>query len=181
MRRVALRGLAGRKLRAALTTLAVVLGVAMVSGTYVFTDTIETAIDTLLTDAYTGSDAVVSAKEVVELSSGGRPTVPTDLLTEVKALPDVEAVSGGIVDTARLIDKDGKPISTRDQAVGFSIDAAEPRFNPLSLIAGRWPSGSREVAIDIGTATEHDFDVGETVGIAGPGPVRRFKIGRAHV
>jgi putative ABC transport system permease protein len=73
MIRVALRGIAGRKLRTALTMFAVVLGVAMVSGTYVFTDTIEKAIDTLLTDAYTGSDAVVSAQDVVDRSAGERP------------------------------------------------------------------------------------------------------------
>jgi putative ABC transport system permease protein len=40
MRRVALKGLAFRKVRALLTALAVVLGVAMVSGTYVLTDSI---------------------------------------------------------------------------------------------------------------------------------------------
>src|SRR5439155_25430957 len=94
MIRVALRGLAGRKLRTALTMLAVVLGVAMVSGTYVFTDTIEKAIDTLLTDAYTGSDAVVSARGVVDLAAGERPTVPARLAADVRALPEVAAVSG---------------------------------------------------------------------------------------
>ena len=54
MIRVALKGIAGRKLRAALTTLAIVLGVAMVSGTFVFTDTIEKAIDTLFTERLHG-------------------------------------------------------------------------------------------------------------------------------
>jgi putative ABC transport system permease protein len=176
MRRVALKGLRGRKLRAALTTLAVVLGVAMVSGTYVFTDTIEQAIDTLLTEAYTGSDAVVSAKDVVDLPAGGRPTVPAELLGDVRALPEVEAVSGGIVDSARLLDKHGEPISTRDEAVAFSIDAAEPRFNPLKLTDGRWPSGAREVAIDAGTAAKHGFAVGDTIAVAGPGPARRFTL-----
>jgi putative ABC transport system permease protein len=176
MRRVALRGLAGRKLRAALATLAVVLGVAMVSGTYVFTDTIEAAIDTLLTEAYTGSDAVVSAKDVVDLPAGGRPTVPAELLADVRALPEVEAVSGGIVDTARLIDKNGEPISTRDAAVGVSVDAAEPRFNPLRLADGRWPRGSREVVVDAGTGAEHGFAVGDRIAVAGPGRVRPFTI-----
>ena len=71
MIRVVLKGIAGHKLRAMLTTLAVVLGVAMVSGTYVFTDTMEKAIDTLFTDAYTGSDAVVSAQDVVDLAAHG--------------------------------------------------------------------------------------------------------------
>jgi putative ABC transport system permease protein len=173
---VALKGLAGRKLRAALTTLAVVLGVAMVSGTYVFTDTIEKAIDTLLTDAYTGSDAVVSGKDVVDLPAGGHPTVPATLVAEVRALPEVEAVSGGIVDAARLLDKRGEPISTRAEAVAVSIDAAEPRFNPLKLTEGRWPAGPREVGIDAGTATKHGFAVGDPISVAGPGPVRRFTI-----
>jgi putative ABC transport system permease protein len=45
---VALRGLLGRKLRAALTAIAIVLGVAMVSGTYVLTDTIKAAFGTVL-------------------------------------------------------------------------------------------------------------------------------------
>ncbi|MGH3103307.1 MAG: ABC transporter permease [Gaiellaceae bacterium] len=177
MRRVALKGVAGRKLRAALTTLAVVLGVAMVSGTFVFTDTIEKAIDTLLTEAYTGSDAVVSGRDVVELSAGGRPTLPAELLAHVRALPEVEAASGSIgADAARLLDANGKPISTHEQAVGFSIDAGEPRFNPLRLTDGGWPAGSAEVAIDAATAAKHGFAVGETIAVAGPGPVRRFTI-----
>jgi putative ABC transport system permease protein len=174
--RVALKGIAGRKLRTALTMLAVVLGVAMVSGTYVFTDTIEKAIDTLLTDAYTGSDAVVSAQDVVELPAGERPTIPARLAAKVRAVPEVAAVSGAITDTARLIGKDGAPISTREESIGVNVDAAEPRFNPLRLTAGRWPSGPREIAIDSGTASGHDFAVGDAIGVAADGPVRRFTI-----
>jgi putative ABC transport system permease protein len=176
MIRVALSGLAGRKLRTALTLLAVVLGVAMVSGTYVFTDTIEKAIDTLLTDAYTGSDAVVSARDVVDLSAGERPTIPAGLAAQVRALPEVAAVSGAITDTARLIGKDGDPISTRDQAIGINVDTSEPRFNPLKLADGRWPAGAREIAIDAGTAAGYGFAVGDTIGVATDGPVRRFTI-----
>jgi len=176
MIRVALRGIAGRKLRSALTMLAVVLGVAMVSGTYVFTDTIERAIDTLLTDAYTGSDAVVSAQDVVDLTAGERPTVSARLAAQVRTLPEVAAVSGAITDTARLIGKDGAPISTREQAIGVNVDASEPRFNPLRLTGGRWPAGAREIAIDAGTAAGYDFAVGDTIGVATDGPVRRFTI-----
>jgi putative ABC transport system permease protein len=174
--RVALKGIAGRKLRAALTMFAVVLGVAMVSGTYVFTDTIENAIDTLLTDAYTGSDAVVSAQDVVDLPAGERPTVPARLAAQVRALPEVAAVSGAITDTARLIGKDGAAISTRDESIGVNVDAGQPRFNPLKLTVGRWPAGPREVAIDAGTATGGHFAVGDTIGVAADGPVRRFAI-----
>jgi putative ABC transport system permease protein len=175
---VALKGIAGRKLRAALTTLAVVLGVAMVSGTYVFTDTIEKAIDTLFTDAYAGSDAVVSAKDVVDLAAGetSRPTVPAALLDEVKDLPQVDAASGAIVDSARLVDKSGTPISTREGAVGLSIEADLPRFNPLRLVDGRWPIGSEEIAIDPDTASASGLAVGDAIGVVARGPVRRFTI-----
>lgn len=173
---VALKGVAGRKLRAALTALAIVLGVAMVSGTYVFTDTAERAIDTLFTGAYTGSDAVISGKKVVDEPTSAGATVPAGLLAEVKALPGVEAVSGGIVDVARLIDHDGNPISFRNSAIGFSVDAHQDRFNPVRLTAGRWPSGLNEVAIDGGTAAREGFAVGETIGVAAREPVKRFTI-----
>ena len=174
---VALRGIAGRKLRAALTTLAIVLGVAMVSGTLVLTDTMERAVDTLFTDAYTGSDAVVSAKDVVDFAVGttSRPTVPGKLLDEVKTLPQVEAASGAIVDVARLVDDSGKPIGTRAGAVGFSIEADQPQFNPLRLVEGRWPAGPQQIAIDPDTAS-NGFAVGDRIGVATRGPLRRFTI-----
>ena len=67
MIRIALKGLAARKLRVALTGLAVVLGVAMISGTYVLTDTIDQAFGQLFTTGQKGSD-------VVEAASSGRQT-----------------------------------------------------------------------------------------------------------
>ena len=60
MIKVALRGLAGRKLRAVLTGIAIVLGVAMISGTYILTDTVQSAFTNLFTDSYAGTDAVVT-------------------------------------------------------------------------------------------------------------------------
>ena len=173
---VALRGLAGRKLRAALTALAIVLGVAMVSGTYVFTDTTERATDTLFTGAYTGSDAVISGQKVVDAPTSGAATVPAELLAEVRALPGVEAVSGGIADVARLIDHHGKPISLRDSAIGFSVDASQDRFNPVRLTDGRWPSGSDEVAIDAGTAAKKHYKVGDPVVISTLGAKHTYRI-----
>ena len=62
---VALKGLAARKLRAVLTALAIVLGVAMVSGTLILTDTIR-GLRRLFATSYENTDAVVAGKEVVE-------------------------------------------------------------------------------------------------------------------
>ena len=63
--RVALKGLAGRKLRAALTAVAIVLGVAMISGTYILTDTIKSAFGTVFTTVYKHTDVVITGKSAV--------------------------------------------------------------------------------------------------------------------
>ena len=54
MTRFALRGLLGRKLRTALTALAIVLGVAMIAGTFILTDSIDQAFDRIFTDVRKG-------------------------------------------------------------------------------------------------------------------------------
>ena len=72
MIRVALKGLLGRKLRAALTAIAIVLGVAMVSGTYVLTDTIKSAFSTVFTQVYKNTDAVITGKSAIGNDNSGR-------------------------------------------------------------------------------------------------------------
>src|SRR3954452_22723518 len=95
---VALQGLLQRKLRALLTALAVVLGVAMISGTFMLTDSIEKAFDSIFSGSYSDTDAVISGKPVVVGSSSGNPTVPASLLRRVRLLPGVEAAAGSLVD-----------------------------------------------------------------------------------
>ena len=98
MIKVALKGLAGRKVRALLTALAVVIGVSMVSGTFVLTDTMKKAFDGIFTESYEGTDAVINGKQLVEFSSGGRATVDASLLEKVKTLPSVDAAAGSLQD-----------------------------------------------------------------------------------
>ena len=75
MTRFALKGLLGRKLRTALTALAIVLGVAMVSGTYVLTDSIDSAFDAIFTDVRESLDrVVVTGKSAFDLSEGSGAT-----------------------------------------------------------------------------------------------------------
>ena len=80
MTSVALKGLAGRKLRLLLTSLAIVLGVAMVSGTYVLTDTIRAAFDQIFAGSYQSTAAVITDKSTVDFAEGGSPTVPASVL-----------------------------------------------------------------------------------------------------
>src|SRR5438093_5101839 len=124
MIKVALKGLAGRKVRALLTALAVVIGVSMISGTYVLTDTMKKAFDGIFTESYAGTDAVINGKQLVDFSSGGRATVPASVLKQVRALPDVESASGSLMDLQnnsnppKLIDRDGKIISASSDTPG---------------------------------------------------------------
>ena len=98
MIKVALKGLAGRKVRALLTALAVVIGVSMVSGTFVLTDTMQKAFDGIFEESYEGTDAVVNGRQLVEFSSGGRATVDASLLSKIKDLPSVDAAAGSLQD-----------------------------------------------------------------------------------
>ena len=72
---VALKGLGGRKLRTALTMFAISLGVAMVSGTYVLTDTIDKAFNGIFQESYANTDVVVSGK-TADISFEGETTEP---------------------------------------------------------------------------------------------------------
>ena len=179
MIRVALRGLAGRKLRAALTAVAIVLGVAMVSGTYILTDTIEKGFDTIFDRSYEGSDVVISGKVAFSVAEEEEdaPSFPDSVLEEARRLEGVAAAAGAIEDEANLV-KDGEAIESPGGApsLALGIDPREERFNPLSLTAGGWPSGGEEIAIDVATADDEELEVGDPIAVAARGPARSFRI-----
>ena len=106
---VALRGLAGRKLRATLTALAIILGVAMISGTYILTDTIDKAFNNIFTSVYAGTDAVVTGKSAFGSEDEGVIPPPFDesLLEQVRGLPGVSRAEGSIGDSAQLTNQQG--------------------------------------------------------------------------
>src|SRR4051812_50152068 len=106
MMRVALAGLFGRKLRTALTAIAIVLGVAMVTGTYILTDSIKGAFNGIFTEIYSGTDATVTGKAAFDLSDQSSTTEPPfdeSLLPKVRALPEVADAIGGVGGIANLV------------------------------------------------------------------------------
>jgi len=179
---VALKSLAERRVRAALTALAVVLGVAMIAGSLIVTDTIDRAFTGIFDSSYTQTDLVVRGSSAVEGSRTGAPTVPADLVERIRDVPGVTAASGSIVDllgsgsTARLIGRDGEPIGGDGPSLGFGIDPSQERFNPLNLTEGAWASGPDQVVIDVHTAESNDIAVGDTVDVAAAGPARTFTV-----
>ena len=172
MIRVALKGLLGRKLRTSLTAIAIVLGVAMVAGTFMLTDSIDQAFDSIFTDVRKGSNAVISGKTAFDLSSGVGSTAPTlddSLLGKVRGLSDVEAAEGSVDGEAQLIGKNGKAIVYGGAPnLGFSIANGASPFNPLSLVDGSWPQKG-DVVIDESTAKKEHFELGQTVGVQAEG------------
>jgi putative ABC transport system permease protein len=178
---VALKGLAGRKLRAVLTAVAIVLGVAMISGTYVLTDTIKAAFSTVFTTVYAKTDAVISGKSAIgnNNNSGALPpSFPESLLAKVRNLPGVLAAEGGISDYAHLVGRNGKVISGHGApALAFSVHPrGDQRFNPLTLVGGSWPMGPHEVDIDAHTASTAHYSVGQSIGVIAKGPVKPYRI-----
>jgi putative ABC transport system permease protein len=175
----ALRGLLGRKLRTALTAIAIVLGVATVSGTYVLTDSINNAFHSIFFETRQGSDVVVSGKSAFDLTGDSGVTAPSfneSLLQKVRDLPDVAEADGSVNGQAQLIGKDGKAIVYGGAPnLGFSIARGESRFNPLQLVSGTWPKAN-EVVVDKSTASKEDIKVGQVIGVQAVGPVERLRV-----
>src|SRR3954469_3444896 len=93
------KGLLGRKLRTALTALAIVLGVAMIAGAFVTTDTMLKASDDLKKASYGSADAVVSGRTAFKVTndngaSSQRKSIPESLITKVQGVPQVAYASG---------------------------------------------------------------------------------------
>jgi len=180
VKRFALKGILGHKLRTALTALAIVLGVTMVSGTYVLTDSIDSAFDSIFTDVRKGSSVVVSGKPAFDLSDGSGATAPSfdeGVLELVRGVDGVAQADGGVdSESTTLIGRDGKAVVKGGAPnLGFSIARGESPFNPLALEEGAWP-GPNEVVIDSGTADEEGFEIGELVGVQAEGPVEELRV-----
>jgi putative ABC transport system permease protein len=181
MIRVALKGLLGRKLRTVLTALAIVLGVSMISGTYVLTDTIKASFTKVVDGSYENADAVISGKVAFknnDSNTATTPAFPDSVLAKVKQLPDVAAAAGMVNDEAKLIDRNGKVISTKGgSSIAASVDPKnDARFNPLKLTSGTWPVGNGQIAIDRRTSEKRHFAVGDTIGVAADQGSRVFEI-----
>ncbi len=176
---VALKGLLGRKLRATLTAFAIVLGVAMISGSFILTDTLGKSFDGIYEESYQSTDAIVSAKVAIKAADGDAEAPPFSaaVLAKIADLPGVRDAQGSIEDKARLIDEAGKPIGKVDDGLALALDtSADQTMNPFKLVTGAWPTGDGEIAIDKSTAEKQGFKIGQMVGVLADGPVVKYRI-----
>jgi putative ABC transport system permease protein len=175
MTKVALRGLAQRKLRAFVTMLAVLLGVAFIAGSYVLTDTINRSFDDIFTEAYAGTDVAISPSTTGQGEEIDLPPFSAEVLNQVREVDGVEQAAGGIFSTIRFVDEEGEQLSAAFAPEFVSSVAPEP-FETLTYTDGRPPETADEASIDESTADRENFEIGDTLRIAGPAGVKGYEI-----
>jgi putative ABC transport system permease protein len=180
--RFTIKGLLAHKLRFLLTGLAVMLGVAFMSGTLVLTDTISRTFDNLFADVNRGTDAYVRSRESLTSSFGGdrqRGRVPASLVPEIESVEGAANAEGNLQFYAQLVDKKDDAIGNPGQGAptfGFNWGTVR-QLNPYRLEPGsRAPQGPDEVVIDAGSAKEAGFKVGDAVKILTQGPPAEYQI-----
>ncbi len=179
---ITIKGLAARKLRLALTALAIVLGVTFVTGTLVLGDTLKRTFETGSGTAYQHVSFEIRAKSAfgdgadAALHSADRRPIPQSIATAVRRLPGVADAYGGVGGYAQFMARDGDAIGAGGSStLGFSFDP-DRRLSPYRLVAGTAPRSADDVVMDRATAARHDFAVGDRVLINLPGRPQRFTI-----
>ncbi|MFF1296778.1 MULTISPECIES: ABC transporter permease [unclassified Streptomyces] len=176
MFRTALRNVLAHKARLLMTVLAVMLGVAFVSGTLVFTSTISNAYQNSSAKGFDQVDVAVQPK--YQESRGDRvgkaPELTQALLDETAKVDGAASAIGVVNGFTAIADKDGKLIGGGFQSQGGNYwGDKDPRY-PLK--EGAAPHGGNQVAIDSETAERAGYKVGDTVRISVDGPVLAPKI-----
>jgi putative ABC transport system permease protein len=179
--RVTWRNLFARKLRLLLSAFAIVLGVAFVAGTLIFTNAMGGAFDDIIEGST--ADVEVAYKGANDFDSGqDNRTFAASVVPKLEALPEVASANPqNTLQTVFVIGKDGKVIGGNGPP-GLAInptDANSLNGKPiLTLTEGKYPTGADQVALDVDTAEKGDFEVGDVVELATSGrpPLMKAKV-----
>jgi len=171
-----LRGFLQRKLRVLLTAIAIALGVALMAGTYVLTDTINKSFAGIFQTANKGHDVVITPTQAL----GRRVVAQTSPITEamlaqVRTTPGVAEAAGSIFTPGTFLDVHGKRLTTGG-APAFVGSETPKRFESFAAVRGSFPVGPDEVAIDEATAERANLKVGQEMLVAGAAPAKRYTI-----
>uniref|UniRef100_A0AAU2JQK4 FtsX-like permease family protein n=1 Tax=Streptomyces sp. NBC_00049 TaxID=2903617 RepID=A0AAU2JQK4_9ACTN len=180
MFRTALRNVLAHKARLLMTVLAVTLGVAFVSGTLVFTDTLKKSLSGQSAKSYDGVAVSVTSYGQARDENGqkqGEPGIGQKTLDKVKALGGVDSVSGRVSGFAGVGDEDGKLIGSGWSNKGSNYapvkDGKDPRY---TFGQGAGPAKADEIALDKATADAGKYEVGDKVRVATNGPVKEYSL-----
>jgi putative ABC transport system permease protein len=176
MLKLVLRGFMQRKLRVALTAIAIVLGVALMAGTYILTDTINNSFAAIFQTASKGHDVVVSPAEQLGREVRAQTSPVTQQMVEtVRRTAGVAEASGSIFSQGTFLDTRRKRL-TSGFAPAFIASTVAPRFESFEPIKGRFPANNREVAIDEATSERSGLGIGRQMIVAGSATTGRYTI-----
>ncbi|MEU3732608.1 FtsX-like permease family protein [Streptomyces sp. NPDC033538] len=176
MFRTALRNVFAHKARLLMTVLAVMLGVAFVSGTLVFTNTISDALQNSSAKGFDHVDVAVTTEyqEAEGDKVGEVPELTEALLDDSAKVPGAASAIGVVTGFTAVADKDGDLIGDGWSTQGGNYWGIEDPRYPLT--DGRAPKGEGEILIDSKTAERSGYDVGDTVRMSVDGPVITPKV-----
>ena len=181
MLRAAIKGVFANKVRLSLTALAIIIGVAFVAASFVFTDTISARFESLLETTTAGVDVYVrpTPPEIGDTFQNTEfGSMPEETLEAVLAAPGVRLAEGGVEGFAQLVDKDGEAIGGQGPpTLGFSW-GVESSMSPVTIKEGngRGPTAPGEVAIDANSANKNGFVPGDTITVLTIGAPEEFTV-----
>jgi putative ABC transport system permease protein len=171
-----LRGFMQRKLRVLLTAIAIALGVALMAGTYVLTDTINRSFASIFQVANRGHDVVITPTQSLGRQTRSQTSPITEaMLAQVRATAGVGEAAGSIFTPGTFLNVGGKRLTTGG-APAFVASEAPPRFNSFKTVTGSFPANADEVAIDEATAERAKLKLGQKMIVAGSAPAKRYTI-----
>ncbi|MBZ3906320.1 ABC transporter permease [Streptomyces griseiscabiei] len=174
MFRTALRNVLAHKARLLMTVLAVMLGVAFVSGTLIFTDTYKSATNNQTAKSYAHMDVEVAENTDY---SGESPGIGRKTLDEVANVDGVAEAVGRVSGSAYVADRDGGLIAGGQFNAAANFAPGKDGKDPLYVFAdGSGPTTAGQIALDRGTADKGGYRVGDTVPVAVEGPARTYRL-----
>jgi putative ABC transport system permease protein len=162
--RTALKTAFAHKLRLIMTAMSVMIGVAFISGTFIFTDTIDRTFSDLFENIFEGQDVIVASETEFDVGFSEPPPFDEGVLDTVLTVPGVAAAEGNVSGFAVIYDKDGDAIVPMGPpTLGGSVTKDERLAGAVVARAGREPTAPDEVAIDAATADDNDIVVGDMI------------------
>ncbi len=176
---VFLRTLRSHARRTVMTSIAVVIGVALIAGTLIFSDTINKSFDEIGESSYQGVAAVVTPAETgapTDDAGANVPTLPRSMVDRVAAVDGVRDAAGQISGLAIVFEQDGTTRIGGQGPPSLLISVAPEGYGAVSYPEGRAPRADGEVAFDEATAEKAGVEVGDTVAIQGEGPRQEMRL-----
>ncbi|MFI1928239.1 ABC transporter permease [Streptomyces sp. NPDC020377] len=181
MLKATLRSFLAHKGRLLLSALAVVLSVAFVSGSLIFSDTVTRTFDRLF--ASTSADVTVEPSDDLKASvpTGAVQTVPASLAEEVARVDGVASTHADVsVENITVVDAENQSVGPTTGAPTIATDWYVTDRSPVKLTSGHAPQGAGEAMLDADTADKKHVKIGDTLTVmAQPGSFKVKIVGIA--